>query len=96
MYEIVKNSEPLREITYCIAKTGEYRFDKFYSVPRMIQGTNSFIELKWLLILIHAADSDGLLTEDAFDEALRAADIRNYFPTLDSWLRWPWHGEYEA
>lgn len=89
MFDLVRNSEPLSTITYCVAKRGEYHFDE-WSKPSCIADCKTFEELKMVLILIYSAD-DGVLSEECFDSATRDMN----FPVLDRLLRWPWDENYE-
>jgi hypothetical protein len=93
-YELVRNSEGLREIIYCIAKSGVWSADRS-SRARLIQDAKSLEELKTILALFQFAVDDEL-NDDDFSTAVRFLDLVAEIPTLDRLLKWPWSESYEA
>jgi len=93
-FKLVRESEGLQELVYCIAKRGVWSSDA-YSRARLIKDSKSFEELKIIVALFQFVRYDEL-TDEKFDEAVRFLDLTTEIPKLDRMLNWPWDERYEA
>ena len=93
-FKLVRSSDGLQEIVYCIAKRGTWGADEA-SRARLIHDAKSFEELKVMLSLFQFIRDDEL-SYDQFESAVSYLGVKAEIPELDRLLRWPWSEGYEA